>query len=129
MKSINFDQIYKAVTAKTLQTTHFSSGILNSLQNGYNQKFSGDILMIPYPATLIRGRKGTSHGSGYSYDTHVPVIFYGNGIKKGVSSKRYNITDIAPTIANLLDIEAPNATNGIVIEEVLNKKTHPNLLP
>jgi predicted AlkP superfamily pyrophosphatase or phosphodiesterase len=126
---INFDQIYKAVTAKTLQTTHFSSGILNSLQNGYNQKFSGDILMIPYPATLIRGRKGTSHGSGYSYDTHVPVIFYGNGIKKGVSSKRYNITDIAPTIANLLDIEAPNATNGIVIEEVLNKKTHPNLLP
>jgi len=36
---INFDQIYKAVTAKTLQTTHFSSGILNSLQNGYNQKF------------------------------------------------------------------------------------------
>jgi len=44
---------------------------------------------------------------------------------KGVSSKRYNITDIAPTIANLLDIEAPNATNGIVIEEVLNKKIHP----
>ena len=116
-----FDEIYKAVTARTLQTTHFSSGILNSLQNGYNQKFSGDVLMIPYPATLMRGRTGTSHGSGYSYDTHVPIIFYGNGIKKGASSKRYNITDIAPTISNLLKIEAPNGTNGFVIDEVLKK--------
>ena len=118
---INFDLIYKAVTAKTLQTTHFSSGILNSLQNGYNQKLSGDVLLIPNPATLMRGRKGTSHGSGYSYDTHVPIIFYGAGIKQGVSTKKYNITDIAPTIANLLRIEAPNGTNGIVIEEVLSK--------
>jgi predicted AlkP superfamily pyrophosphatase or phosphodiesterase len=118
---INFPEIYKAVTARTLQTTHFSSGILNSLQNGYNQKLSGDVLMIPNPATLIRGRTGTSHGSGYSYDTHVPVIFYGNGINQGSTSKRYNITDIAPTIANFLNIEAPNGTNGVVIDAVLKK--------
>jgi predicted AlkP superfamily pyrophosphatase or phosphodiesterase len=118
---VNFDEIYKAVTARTLQTTHFSSGILNSLQNGYNQKLSGDVFMIPNPATLMRGRTGTSHGSGYSYDTHVPVIFYGNGINQGSTSKRYNITDIAPTIANFLNIEAPNGTNGVVIDEVLKK--------
>ncbi|TXD46586.1 alkaline phosphatase PafA [Polaribacter sp. IC073] len=118
---INFDEIYKAVTARTLQTTHFTDGIMSSLQNGYNQKFSGDVLMIPNPATLTSGRKGTSHGSGYSYDTHVPIIFYGNGIKKGRSSKKYDITDIAPTISNLLNIEAPNGTSGKVIEEVLDK--------
>lgn len=118
---VSFNEIYKAVTARTLQTTHFSIGILNSLQNGYNQKLSGDVLMIPNPATLSRERKGTSHGSGYSYDTHVPIIFYGNGIKQGTSTKKYNITDIAPTIANLLKIEAPNGTNGIVIDEVLKK--------
>jgi predicted AlkP superfamily pyrophosphatase or phosphodiesterase len=118
---VYYNEIYKAVTARTLQTTHFSEGILNALQNGYNQKLSGDVLMIPNPATLMRGRTGTSHGSGYSYDTHVPVIFYGKGIKKGNSSKRYNITDIAPTIANLLKIEAPNGTNGIVIDEVIKK--------
>lgn len=116
---VSFDKIYKAVTARTLQTTHFSSGILNALQNGYNQKLSGEVLMIPNPATLMKGKKGTSHGSGYSYDTHVPLIFYGNGIQKGASTKRYNITDIAPTIANLLGIEAPNGTNGLVIDEVL----------
>ena len=118
---VNYSEIYKAVTARTLQTTHFYSGILNALQNGYNQKLSGDVLMIPNPATLTRGRKGTSHGSGYSYDTHVPVIFYGKGINQGSSSKRYNITDIAPTIANLLNIEAPNGTNGVVIDDVLKK--------
>ncbi|QTD37000.1 alkaline phosphatase family protein [Polaribacter batillariae] len=118
---VNFDQIYKAVTARTLQTTSFTDGILNSLQNGYNQKFSGDVLMVPYPATLISSRKGTSHGSGYSYDTHVPIIFYGNGIKKGSSAKKYEIIDIAPTIANLLKIEAPNGTSGKVIEEALEK--------
>ena len=118
---VNFDNIYKAFSARTLQTTNFTDGIMNSLQNGYNQKFSGDVLMIPYPATLINGAKGTSHGSGYSYDTHVPLIFYGYGIKKGKSLKKYDITDIAPTIANLLKIEAPNGTSGKIIEEVLKK--------
>jgi predicted AlkP superfamily pyrophosphatase or phosphodiesterase len=118
---INLDGIYKAVTAKTLQTTRFSDGILNSLQNGYNQKFSGDIMMIPYPATLTGGRTGTSHGSGYSYDTHIPIIFYGNGIKKGVSKKKYDIIDIAPTISNLLKIEAPNSATGKIIDEALKE--------
>lgn len=116
---INLEGIYKAVTAKTLQTTRFSDGILNSLQNGYNQKFSGDVMMIPYPATLTGGRTGTSHGSGYSYDTHIPIIFYGNGIKKGVSKKKYDIIDIAPTISNLLQIEAPNSATGKIIDEAL----------
>lgn len=116
---VNYPEIYKAVSAKTLQTTNFTSGILNALQNGYNQKLSGDVMLIPLPATLGSGRKGTSHGSGYSYDTHVPIIFYGNGIQKGSSSKKYNITDIAPTISTLLDIEFPNGTTGKVIEEVL----------
>jgi predicted AlkP superfamily pyrophosphatase or phosphodiesterase len=116
---IALEGIYKAVTAKTLQTARFTDGIMNSLQNGYNQKFSGDVMLIPFPATLTRGRTGTSHGSGYSYDAHIPLIFYGNGIKKGVSKKRYEIIDIAPTIANLLKIEVPNASTGKIIDEAL----------
>lgn len=117
---VNYDNIYKSVTAKTLQTTTFTSGILNSLQNGYNQKFSGDILLIPNPSTLTTYYKngGTSHGSGYSYDTHIPMIFYGNGIKQGASKKKYEIIDIAPTISNLLQIEFPNGCTGKIIEEV-----------
>lgn len=121
-EAINFPNIYKAVTAKTLQTTYFGDGILKTLQNGYNQKFSGDVLLIPNPAYItghVNG--GTTHGSGYSYDTHIPMIFYGNGIKSGKSSKRYRIIDIAPTMANLLDIEFPNGSTGAIIQEVLDK--------
>lgn len=118
-EAVKFDGIYKAVSAKTLQTTRFNDGILNSLQNGYNQKFSGDVMLIPFPATLTGGRTGTSHGSGYSYDTHIPIIFYGKGIRKGVSKKKYEIIDIAPTIANLLQIEAPNSSTGKIVDEAL----------
>ena len=116
---LNFDGIYKSVTARTLQTTTFTNGILNSLQHGYNQKYSGDVLLIPNPSTISYGKKGTTHGSGYSYDTHIPVIFYGNGIKKGTSKRKYEIIDIAPTIANILQIEFPNGSTGKIIDEVL----------
>ena len=118
---INYSKIYKAVTARTMQTTHFTDGILQKLQKGYNQKFSGDVLLIPLPSTIIRGRTGTTHGSGYNYDTHVPIIFYGNGIKSGSSKKLHTVIDIAPTIANLLQIEFPNGSTGKIVKEALKK--------
>lgn len=118
---IAFDGIYKTVTAHTLQTTSFNEGILQLLQNGYNQKLSGDVLLTPMPANIAYQHTGTTHGSGYNDDTHVPLIFYGNGIKKGVSNTYYPITAIAPTISALLGIEFPNASIGIVIDEVLKK--------
>lgn len=116
---VSFNGIYKTVTARTMQTTNFSSGILNLLQNGYNQKFSGDVLVVPMPASVTYHHTGTTHGTGYNYDTHVPLIFYGNGFKTGFSNHYYPIIDIAPTIATLLGIEFPNANTGKVIEEVL----------
>ncbi|TDQ23909.1 alkaline phosphatase PafA [Tenacibaculum caenipelagi] len=118
-EAINYKGIYKAVTAKTLQTTTFTNGVLNSLQNGYNQKFSGDVMLIPTPSTISSSsKKGTTHGSGYTYDTHIPMIFYGNGIKQGSSKKKYEIVDIAPTISNLLQIQFPNGCSGKIIDEV-----------
>jgi len=116
---INYKGIHKVVTAKTLQNTEFTKGVLNHLQNGYNQKLSGDVLMVPNPATISYYHTGSSHGSGYSYDTHVPMMFFGKGINKGRSRKKVEIIDLAPTISNLLQIEFPNGNNGKVIEEVL----------
>ena len=116
---IYFENIYKSVTSRTMQNTTFSNGILHKLQQGYNQKISGDILLIPNPSTInSSSRKGTTHGSGYNYDTHIPIIFYGNGIKSGSSKKAYTIIDIAPTISNLLKIEFPNGTTGRIIDEI-----------
>ena len=114
-----FDGIYKTVTSITLQTTQFTSGVLEKVQHSYNQKISGDIILIPTPGAISRGKTGTTHGSAYSYDTHVPIIFYGAGIKNGYSHKDYNVRDIAPTLATLLRVEFPNGNSGKVIEEVL----------
>lgn len=116
---IHYDGVYKAVSAKTLQTTSFTSGILKKLQKGYNQKFSGDIMIVPTPASIAVRKTGTTHGSGYSYDTHIPIIFYGAGVQKGASHKEYTVIDIAPTLAILLGIEFPNGVTGKVIDEVL----------
>lgn len=82
------------------------------LQNGYNHKLSGNVVFIYQPGWMDHGQKGTTHGAGYTYDTHVPVIFFGNGIKKGESLTYTTITQIAPTIAELLRINKPNSTTA-----------------
>jgi len=116
---INIDNVYKSITALSLQSSNFNFGILKTLQNGYNQKISGDILFVPNPSTISHNKTGTSHGSGYSYDTHVPLIFYGNRIKKGQSDKYYPIVDIAPTITSFLKITQASGNTGKPIIEVL----------
>lgn len=116
---IDYKNVFKVVTAKTLQNTSFSDRILKYLQNGYNQKQSGDVMIIPNPATIVYSKKGSTHGSGFSYDTHVPVLFYGRGIQIGSSKSPVSITDIAPTLANLLQISFPNGNTGNVIEAAL----------
>ncbi|MEE9350600.1 MAG: alkaline phosphatase PafA [Flavobacteriaceae bacterium] len=115
-----FDGVYKTVSAKTLQNTNFTTGVLHALQNGYNQKISGDVMIIPKPGTILRHYpKGTTHGSGYSYDTHVPLLLYGKGIKKGNTKHYIPVIDIAPTLSNLLKIENPNGCEGQIIEDAL----------
>ncbi|MDG1014067.1 MAG: alkaline phosphatase family protein [Flavobacteriaceae bacterium] len=118
-KIIKYPFVSNAYTAATMQSAHFKSGLPMLLQNGYNQKLSGDVLFSLQPGVIVYGPKGTTHGSGYSYDTHVPLLFYGNGIKNGVSYEFTNVTDIAPTISALLGISFPSGANGTVIERVI----------
>ncbi len=88
--------------------------------NGIYPKRSGDIqiLLEPYWFEAYRPT-GTTHGSHFSYDTHVPLVFFGWKIKHGESYREINITDIAPTISALLKISEPNGCVGKVIEEVI----------
>mgnify|MGYP003670152414 CR=1 FL=1 len=118
-EALKFKGVYKTMTAKTLQTTNFTSGVFEKIQNAYNQKLSGDVVILPDPASISHGRTGTTHGSAYSYDTHIPILFYGAGIQQGKSHKKYGVRDIAPTLATLLGVEFPNGTTGDVISEVL----------
>ena len=119
---INFQNIYKIASAKTLLNSQFTEGIMGMVQRGFNQKFSGDIVFIEKPSVLsdwYLKLEATNHGSPYTYDTHVPLLFYGNGIKKGETFQYYPIIDIAPTVSALLNIEFPNGNTGKVIENVL----------
>ena len=61
---------------------------------------------------------GTTHGTSYSYDTHVPLIFWGGNIKQGITDRKVNIRDIAPTISTILGIAYPNGCTGDPIIEV-----------
>lgn len=90
------------------------------LQNGYNQKLSGNVAYIYEPAYMDYPEKGTTHGSGYNYDTHVPLIFYGAGVQKGNSYQYTTITQIAPTVCELLQINQPNSTIAQPLNDFFN---------
>lgn len=81
--------------------------------NGFNFQRSGDIIFEYQPNHLPYSGAGTSHGSRFNYDTHIPIIFYGWNIPKQTINDPVFIVDIAPTIADLLHITEPNACIGI----------------
>ncbi|WP_242204897.1 alkaline phosphatase PafA [Aestuariivivens insulae] len=117
---IAYDHVDKVYSATTMGTTEFSEGIEALLQRGYNQKRSGDVIVVSDPAYISYPKTGSTHGSGFSYDTHVPLLFFGHGIAHGETIKKTEITDIAPTISALLGINFPNGAIGQPLEFVLN---------
>ncbi|MBQ4820573.1 alkaline phosphatase PafA [Aquimarina sp. MMG016] len=114
------DKIAKVYTRTQLQTLGFSEGIGSLIQKGFNLTRSGDVCYILNPGVIAYARTGSAHGSGYNYDTHIPLLFYGRGIKPGKTFKKTTVSDIAPTIATLLDINLPNASSGNILNEVFD---------
>lgn len=95
--------------------------IKSRIINGYNWQRSGHIQIISHDAMLPSySLKGTTHSVWNSYDAHIPLIFMGKGISQGQSSKPYYMTDIAPTLAQLLKIENPSGNIGEPIVELLD---------
>ncbi|MEJ1223045.1 alkaline phosphatase PafA [Sediminicola sp. 1XM1-17] len=117
---LGYEGVERTYTAYQMWQNEYRQGIPYILQNGYNQKRSGDVLLVLKPATVQYSITGSTHGSTYPYDTHVPLLFYGKGIKKGSTSAKTEIPDIAPTIASLLGISYPNGATGQPIVEVLD---------
>ena len=116
---LTFNDVDKAYTAYQMWQNEYTKGLPYILQNGYNQKRSGDVIVVLKPGIISYSRTGSTHGSPRVYDTHAPLLFFGKGIKKGSTVKLTEIPDIAPTISALLGIAAPNGTTGKPIEAVL----------
>ncbi|HEY0030591.1 MAG TPA: alkaline phosphatase PafA [Bacteroidia bacterium] len=109
---MRFPEISEAITASTMNNAQFTEGVRYLMQKGYNAKRSGDVLVNYLPAYVEYMPTGTTHGSPYSYDTHVPLLFYGWNIKQGSSAEQVYITDIAATLSIMLNIQFPNGCTG-----------------
>ncbi len=119
-EQITYDNVAKAYSATTMNAANFTEGIESLLQNGYNQKRSGDVIVVNDVAFISYSRTGSTHGSGLNYDTHVPLLFFGKGIKQGSTYQKTIIPDIAPTLSALLGISFPNAATGQPLEFVID---------
>lgn len=114
---LQFSGVANTVTATTLQNTDFTHGIFSTMQNGYNQKRSGDV--------LINLKTGWSEkpideqSSSNDNDPRVPLIFYGWKIGRNTIHRRVDLTDITPTICSLLEISTPGSVSGKPILEIL----------
>lgn len=107
----------------TLQQMAQGEGLRDTISqrvaNGYNLRRGPDVELIPEPYWIVGTGKGTGHASPYSYDTHVPVIFFGAGIRAGQYQGAIGVVDIAPTLAALLEVETPSGSVGRVLTEIL----------
>jgi predicted AlkP superfamily pyrophosphatase or phosphodiesterase len=109
---LKMDGVAEVLTAGAMNISSFTEGSRYLMQNGFNAKRSGDVLINYFPAWVDYHKTGTTHGSPYSYDTHVPLIFYGWNVKQGSTAEQVNITDIAATLAMMLNIQFPNGCTG-----------------
>lgn len=117
-----YPQIDKVFTRKNLEGNTYNRDTGYLVQNGFNQKRSGDLVFVLDPAVISTWyeKGGTTHGSGFTYDTHVPLIFFGHGIKNGHTYHKSEISDIAPTLSALLGIARPNGATGRVLAELFD---------
>jgi hypothetical protein len=86
----------------------------NLMQRGYYRERAADLFIVQKPY-WIASKDGTTHGTPFSYDTHVPVIFYGRGIRAGRYDENIRVADIAPTLAALLGVNEPSGSVGRVL--------------
>jgi arylsulfatase A-like enzyme len=85
---------------------------------GFNAQRSGDLEIILEPYWMRQAR-GTTHGTPYNYDAHIPLILMGRRITPGQYSNDVALNDLAPTLATLAGVEIPAGSSGRVLTEAL----------
>jgi hypothetical protein len=88
------------------------------VMNGFDARRSADITILLEPY-WIYNQRGTTHGTTFSYDAHVPVIFMGPGVKPGRYHQQIAVNDVAPTLATILEVETPSGSMGRPLAEII----------
>lgn len=119
--------VKRSFTAEQLYYSGIDDEWRDMVAKGFHHEESGDVLFIleagylPKSVDSELARKGTSHGSAFSYDTHVPLLWYGKGIPAKEIMRPINITDITATLTHMLYLQRPSMTTGAPILELLQK--------
>jgi predicted AlkP superfamily pyrophosphatase or phosphodiesterase len=116
-----FTEVHSAFTYSDLAQFPGGTDFKTSIENGFDSQRSGDVIYMLRPGYIEYGMTGTTHGSGYLYDTHVPLLIYGAGIQSGACQRRLVIPDIVATISQILRISPPESCTGQPIQEALKK--------
>ena len=112
--------VFRVYTREQLANGVTSDRIAQAMTNGFFGRRSGDLFVLLDPYWIFSS-SGTTHGTPFNYDTHVPVIFMGAGIKPGRYNTNISITDIAPTLSTFLGIEMPAGAEGRALAEIFGE--------
>ena len=118
---LQFSGVANTVTGYTLQTTNFTEGVFRKIQNSYNQKRSGDVIINLKAGWVEKSEGATGGTSSYSYDSRIPLIWYGWKVGRGSITRNVDITDIAPTLSTFLNITFPNSCTGSPVFELVQQ--------
>ncbi len=110
--------VQKVFNADILAQGNQTDDIMKLYMRGYSADRCGDvyIMLLPGWIDMDWSDVGTTHGSPYSYDTHVPLLFYGKNIPKGHTYEQTSVSQIAPTLSALIGIVRPN---GCTVESLM----------
>jgi len=120
-KAMSYKGVLAALSSGQVLTGNFNDSPLARIQAGFRPNLSGNVMLLFEPGWMEYGRTGTTHGMAYSYDTHVPLLFFGAKIKHGESYAPSRIRDIAPTVSALIQIPFPSGCTGTPLTQVLEK--------
>jgi len=116
----NEPAIDRAFPLEKLNDVPLPATIRKMINNGYYPRRSGDLQIILKPGYIDAfANTGTTHGLWNPYDAHIPLLWYGWGIKHGSSNKVVYMIDIAPTIAAMLHIQMPSGCTGEPIQDLM----------
>lgn len=111
--------ITDAVETSNINNASIAQPQKERMINGYAVQRSGDIQFMAKPGYFDYIPKGVSHGAWNPYDSHIPLLFFGWNVKHGKTNRETYMTDIAPTIAAMLQIQMPSGSIGKVLEEMV----------
>lgn len=102
-----------AISAEALRSSYFGSGYGRKIQNGFYPRRSGDVIINLMPGWITEENNIRSKsGSMYRYDTHVPLLIYGGGASAAKHTEKVDMTSLATTLAQMLQISTPSAAEG-----------------